>query len=771
MTTSVDITPHPRILSVLKDIEFTMLQCFCELIDNSIDGFLDSLRAGQAIPGPAVNLGIGRDTITIHDNGPGMSLERLEHAISAGWTSKDGTSSLGLYGMGFNIATAKLGAVTTIWTTRVGDPVWHGVVIDLAALARGSSFKLPVRTRRKDDPAYSGTEVEISSIKPEWASKLTPGAIRNNITNPLGRIYKSMLREHHPHPIRFTLRVNNINVPAWEHCVWPETKTVTMKQSGEVIRAVESFDRTFETKYRSRTTGEVYDSTDGHDPADLIAFEERVHGWVGIQRCLDPNDYGIDIIRNGRVIELASKDLFYWTQEDDIKRKEYPIDDHRERGRIVGEIHLDHGYVFYTKKNFEHDHYSWHQLMHTVLHNEPLTKRDDKSPNLSPIGKIFRAFRRNSPQRPQTYSDILVIRDNEKAKLGVEGYRKGEPKYQNIAWWESQLAESDRADAPLTPAKPSVDLFGQGAGITPPNPTPGVVGPAPVPTGEGGVTPSVVSPLPGPHAGDPATPVPPVIPGIKRTHLPELDLRVNGPTSDRVYKATVYQVSSAPLALSLRGKPSGSSVFEIEVNPDHPVFQSSSFQLLDAVLAEFAHHVTGEENSRGSSTQIGFSEMLAALREQYRADNSLDPNRLSLDLGVLVNRVQSALTKTLTAEQQGELLTLLPQESVNRVQLAQARGAARKETSSLIDIHDLARIFRQRPELVMQSGCLRTPWEPSGIALTPSLLAEYQDEVRRRVGGVLDSLSGFAPRLEEPSTPGALFYMRAGLDMFKELLA
>ena len=39
MPASIDITPSPRILSVLGDIDFKVWQCLCEIIDNSIDSF------------------------------------------------------------------------------------------------------------------------------------------------------------------------------------------------------------------------------------------------------------------------------------------------------------------------------------------------------------------------------------------------------------------------------------------------------------------------------------------------------------------------------------------------------------------------------------------------------------------------------------------------------------------------------------------------------------------------------------------------------------
>ena len=40
MTDTIDITPSPRILRMLGNIDFSAFQCLCELIDNSIDGLI-----------------------------------------------------------------------------------------------------------------------------------------------------------------------------------------------------------------------------------------------------------------------------------------------------------------------------------------------------------------------------------------------------------------------------------------------------------------------------------------------------------------------------------------------------------------------------------------------------------------------------------------------------------------------------------------------------------------------------------------------------------
>ena len=41
---TVDITPSPRVLRMLGQIDFAPWQCLAELIDNSIDAFIDQNR-------------------------------------------------------------------------------------------------------------------------------------------------------------------------------------------------------------------------------------------------------------------------------------------------------------------------------------------------------------------------------------------------------------------------------------------------------------------------------------------------------------------------------------------------------------------------------------------------------------------------------------------------------------------------------------------------------------------------------------------------------
>src|SRR5260370_30171676 len=107
----VDITPSPRILRMLGEIEFDEWQCIAELIDNAFDDFTDLWQSGASwpggyqvsvtLPGPGASL-LGSEVI-VQDTGQGMSRERLEDAVRAGWSSNDRFGQHGPFGLGFNL--------------------------------------------------------------------------------------------------------------------------------------------------------------------------------------------------------------------------------------------------------------------------------------------------------------------------------------------------------------------------------------------------------------------------------------------------------------------------------------------------------------------------------------------------------------------------------------------------------------------------------------------------------------------------------------------
>ena len=372
---TVDVTPSPRILKVIAEIDFRPWQCIAELIDNSFDEFLNIKRSGiswdepfeVSITLPGAKTPLDEGVVVVRDNGRGMTLDGVRNAVRAGYTGNDPISNLGLFGMGFNVSTAKVGGLTRFLTTREGDADWIGVEIDIDNMSE--NFQAPVIREPKDSTSEHGTRVEISRLS-SFASWLTRPTNQSRLRDMLGEIYPYLLSEQ-----GFRLAVNTIDVKAWKHCVWNASRTVT--RDGDAIAAIIKINKKLGERSVCRVCG-AWQHVDNKDceeceSRELEVRDRRVHGWVGIARNVNPRQYGIDFLRNGRKILRFDRSLFQWRDPDDPGGEgeiEYPIEAPANYGRIVGEIHIDHVPVTYTKNAFDTSDRSWAQAVKIVRGDE-----------------------------------------------------------------------------------------------------------------------------------------------------------------------------------------------------------------------------------------------------------------------------------------------------------------------------------------------------------------------------------------------------------------
>lgn len=573
-----DLTPNPRILAMLGEINLVQWRCLAEIIDNSVDAFLKVQRSGKPTSNPQVFVSIPMTDsesakISIRDNGPGMDAGILQNAVRAGWTGNAPLDSLGFYGMGLKIAMARLGAVTKVWSTRRDDNEWIGVEIDFARLQQQGHFKTPKLTRPKADLGDHGTEIVIERLKQDQRQWFAKAVNRSAINKQLAKVYAAMLRPNGV-PITFTLLVNNKKIESRNHCIWggeesPRREVQTSRYG--VVNAYQQFDVKLQDRpYCLRCLqwlafGEtVCPTCDG--PDGLVQRERRVHGWIGIQRYLSAGDYGIDLIRHGRKIEIASKDLFYWTEEE-MREEEYPIDDPRHRGRIVGEIHVDHCRVTYTKDRFDRNDPAWEEMVRIARGDGPL--RPDKAEqlgygqNTSPLFLLFQAFRRSNPHKTiaGVYKKLLVVPDNELAEEMGERFYRGEAEYQTDQKWWDLVEEADRKL-----------LVSPGSGASAP--------------GTGGQI--DIIPQGTPESKEPAQPGPLPI----RKNIASISREYRDDVTAQRWDVRAYEVE--PLdpevanGIPWRLKAQSAGFHEFFVATEHDVFQSVTMTPLDGLLAELA---------------------------------------------------------------------------------------------------------------------------------------------------------------------------------------
>ena len=311
--------------------------------------------------------------------------------------------------------------MTEVRTTREGDPDWLIAEIDFRRMQRERSFVVPLRREPKDDRSFHGTEVTVRRLKQEIRERLRRPATASQIRERLGNVYSYMLRQKDglpelPGPMLdgkgFALYVNDTRVQPRLPCVWSASRSVDYR--GTEIPAVMEISRELKPAWACMTCGHwhhlaIEECVEcGSD--NLQLRERHITGWIGVQRYLDNNDFGIDLLRNGRKILVSDKTLFDWENPDTGEVwTEYPIEfGSTSGGRIVGEIHLDHVPVIYQKNNFERGSNDWLVAVEAIRGEGPLQPRKVRhlgyGENRSPLGQIFNAYRRNDPGLQMPYS-------------------------------------------------------------------------------------------------------------------------------------------------------------------------------------------------------------------------------------------------------------------------------------------------------------------------------------------------------------------------------
>lgn len=448
---ALDITPTPRILRTLGDIPFSAWQCLAELTDNSIDGFHQAEATGKTIEEPRVDIYWSSENtaevdreIVIEDNGLGMDLEVLQQAAKAGYSSNDPIHNLGLFGMGFNIATARLGDETIFLSATRESKEWVGIKIDFEQLIRDGTFAAPIVSEPKRRPEDSGTKVIVRKLKQGTYSELK--AKETNIRRQLEIIYSPILGKN-----KFTLFVQGKQLSPRPHCIWGDSRFVTRR--GVRFEAVQRIDRDLGDSYfdvsRNRyLSDDEYASLSASQARisdTIVKRSRRLKGWIGIQRYADPSDFGIDFIRNGRKILVSDKSLFSYENPDtgtDIS--EYPIElGTTVGGRIVGELHVDYLIPTYQKNSFDTNDRAWRLTREAVRGAGPILPRRRSllgydGENDSPLGLLVNAYRRTDAGTKN-----LAI-PNQLAKELAKKFRAGDPDYQTDDKWFSIAQETDR---------------------------------------------------------------------------------------------------------------------------------------------------------------------------------------------------------------------------------------------------------------------------------------------------------------------------------------
>ena len=197
---TLDLTPSPRILDVIADVDMSIEECLAELIDNTLDELAAARRDEPGFEGgvdinlPYATSATADSVISVTDTGRGMSVDQMRQALRAGSSGNDRYGSLGLFGMGFNVATGRLGYATTVRSGRREDDHWTIATIDIQAMGSDDSFQVPI-AREPKPLGEHGTTISVSRLRSDTVKRLAWTGIASRVKSRLGETYSYLLRD------------------------------------------------------------------------------------------------------------------------------------------------------------------------------------------------------------------------------------------------------------------------------------------------------------------------------------------------------------------------------------------------------------------------------------------------------------------------------------------------------------------------------------------------------------------------------------------------
>lgn len=727
---TLDLTPSPRVLRMLGEIDFKAWQCICEIIDNSIDSFSNSgySTCKQERPTIAITIPVNRELATnsyleVKDNGMGMTKEALSSCLKAGFSSNNPVDKMGLFGMGFNISTARLGGRTEVITSTPGSHAFLKVTIDFQDLENQGHFSVPIEeiAKKPEEMNTHGTIVRISKLRTEHIGALSQ---KKRISEKIGKIYGRHIREHN-----ISIKYASYPCKPFKHCIWDESRTGQNK--GKVIPAIKKIDKLIDSKkYCSRCwvwLSEYDEKCPSCNQEDSVSLRERrIKGWIGIQRYFDDKHYGIDLIRNGRVISELDKSFFEWDDpsNDDDPELEYPIDGHERKGRIVGELEVDFVKVTHQKDAFEKKSADWKEVIKYVRGDAPMRPQIAKArgymENSSPLAELFSAFRTAKagiknlvPQRKDggamiTHSDIEELK--QKFYQGIYGYETDQK------WWELLVRDTNPAPAPKR------DINDGSGG------NPFVEEPEQAKTGGSS---SVSNDFSGSNDSNNINePINVIVdklePDNELSRIYTLELFGNIPV-----KVIAEKVSGSNHERGYSISARGSELF-FKYWPEHSVFKRQLFQPADFLVNELAYQLHAMANNQLS--KIPLTEVELSLREKYFPELHPSVDEINRQVSSFLEDAKSHLKDNIHKLGSFDQSVLNEQEKIQISQaLAESQFLNSEEISEIIGqgrflsyapVMVIIKIIRAYPSLLYDGNFFNKKWSTSETLADKTLFAE-----------------------------------------------
>lgn len=339
----IDVSPDMKFYTLLESYPYTVKGALSEYIDNALEAFrkakLDASISGSLPEKLTITISINDNTITIRDDGPGISLEDIGRAMKPG--SKPGEQSLSEFGIGMKAASMWFGKKWELKSYPLAETSGFDIDFDLDNLIaedRTTVSLQPVKKRTE-----RGVLITLSKLH-----RIIDEEQANWTWDELQETYQLFSARKEPKPIlNLIFKYKNSTLEPKDF----NDLSVTTPLCFPLCKI-----------YKSKLYG-IGENRIWKKHISFTFEGKDVHGFISVGKTSSQSNPGIRLFRYGRLLRGTEKQWYRPTYLVGTPNKHAP-------SRFYAELHMDGLPVSNNKGEFIYDE----NLFLRTLNNHPGVK-------------------------------------------------------------------------------------------------------------------------------------------------------------------------------------------------------------------------------------------------------------------------------------------------------------------------------------------------------------------------------------------------------------
>jgi hypothetical protein len=318
----VHIRPGVGLYALFPSLRYTPWVALGEMVDNSIQSYLEHKEELIALNGPTYKLRVeinfvGGDnpTIQIVDNAAGIYKKDIARAFTPAMPPTN-KSMIGQYGIGMKSSACWYANFFTVRTRALGEPIIRTITFDIPKIIAEELYELDIYQEAANNPKIHGTRIILRNLHQPIPTAGAAGRVKSYLRS----MYRDFLRSGELILI-INGEVQEVLAHKWlNQPYWPSDRGPT---SGD--RSIEWL-KDFEVEL-----------TESHVPLFEGEPAPKVRGWIGILEKGKTREAGLALLWRRKVVQGGGN---LADSPDDLYRPStiFGGANSFERQRVLGEL-------------------------------------------------------------------------------------------------------------------------------------------------------------------------------------------------------------------------------------------------------------------------------------------------------------------------------------------------------------------------------------------------------------------------------------------------